>query len=159
MAKLKKKPKKFKKKSSEKVVFSAKPTQKKIKGNELPKNSRFITEKPFLFLAVWLRKLVFPAAYLALLVVLVFVGMDVYQKSQRYFELSYQKENIRQEISGLEKKIQTYPSFKEGYLRLAILEYRLGNINKSRKYIRKAVLLDPNYKQAQDFAKLIGERS
>ncbi len=159
MAKIKKHPIKFRKKTPEKVVFKAKASAKKEKiTKELPKNSRFITERAVLFSFSRLKKIILPVIYLALFALLVFVAADVYQESRQYFALTSQTEDIKQEIGSLEKKVQIYPSFKEGYLRLAILEYRLGDIDKSKKYIRKAVLLDPNFKQAQDFAKLIGER-
>ena len=157
MARIKKKPTKFKKKAPEKVIFSSRPAKKEQKKKELPKNSRLITETAVLFSFSRLKKIILPVIYLALFVLLIFVADDVYQKSRQYFALTSQKENIKQEIGSLEKKVQIYPSFKEGYLRLAVLEYRLGKIDKSKRYIRKAILLDPNFKQAQDFAKLIGE--
>lgn len=158
MAKIKKKPVKFRKKTPAKDVFKAKPTKRDKTAKELPNNSRSITEKTKIKKSINFKQFLFFAVYFLFLVALVVVGTDVYKKSFVYFKLSSQRGEISTEIKGLEDKVRKYPGFKEGYLKMAILEYRIGNFDKSKTYVKQALVLDPNFKDAVDFAKLIGER-
>lgn len=157
MAKIKNKPVKFKQKQLKKDT-PAKVVQKKQKGKEFPKNSRLITEKVIFKKKTNFLKFVLPVLYIILLCLLTVIGVDVYKNARIYLDLTSEKGQITKDIRELQDKIGKYPSFKEGYLKLAILEYRLGKFEESRKYIREALNLDPNFKDAEEFAKIVGEK-
>jgi tetratricopeptide (TPR) repeat protein len=44
-----------------------------------------------------------------------------------------------------EKIIISSPTYRDGYLQLAIIYYQLGNADEASKYLSKVYELDPNY--------------
>ena len=49
--------------------------------------------------------------------------------------------------------IKKFPDFKDAYLQLAVLEFRLKNYDKARFYCDKALFLDPEYSDAIELNK------
>ncbi len=53
-------------------------------------------------------------------------------------------EEIKNEILLWEKVTQDFSEFKDAYLKLAILNWKVSRITDSQKYLEKAKALDPN---------------
>lgn len=66
----------------------------------------------------------------------------------------FERAKLNSEIALWQNIVQKYPS-RDNYFRLAQLEYRVGDIGKSKLYTDKALYLDPNYTQAKKFKKLL----
>jgi len=64
-------------------------------------------------------------------------------------------EKIREEIVDWEKILGEMPSFKDVFLRLAVLNYQLYNETQARDYFEKAEYLDPNNEEILEIKKII----
>ena len=51
---------------------------------------------------------------------------------------------IEREIARLETLVRTYPDFRDGYIRLAILYWKLGQQDQAWDYLDQASQFDPN---------------
>lgn len=61
------------------------------------------------------------------------------------------REQINQEIAFWQKIVLNYPNYRDGYFRISLLEYQLGNVAKAKNYLNKALEIDPNYVPARSF--------
>ena len=75
-------------------------------------------------------------------------------------EKKEKEENARQKVISQiyywESVVKKYKDYRDGYYQLAVLEYQLGNMVKAREYIKKVLLLDPNFDEARKLEKLLG---
>lgn len=67
-----------------------------------------------------------------------------------------QREVVAQQRVQLEKQVEywkgvadKYQGYRDVYYRIASLQYRLGNVNESQQYIKKALELDPNFPEGR----------
>jgi len=63
--------------------------------------------------------------------------------------------DIKKLISGWEKVLEKYPNYRDGYLQLAYLYYKIYQDEKAKENLAKAVELDPNFSPAYEIKKLI----
>ncbi|MFH1186656.1 MAG: hypothetical protein V1697_00620 [Candidatus Levyibacteriota bacterium] len=119
-----------------------------------PRISRFITEKSgFLLNNKYSRVVIYSLIYISLISITVYLGLNFYNNYNTQKELSLEREKVSVQIKVWQGVIDKYPNFKDAYLQLAVLEYRVGNINKSRVYVKKALVLDPEYSDAIELDK------
>lgn len=64
-------------------------------------------------------------------------------------------EDIEKLITAWEKIIEEKPNYRDGYLQLAYLHYKVYENNKAKDYLKKAIELDPNYKLARELEKIL----
>lgn len=64
-------------------------------------------------------------------------------------------ERLRTEIKEWEVVLEKMPSFRDVYLRLAVLNYQLYEDEKAREYFEKAEYLDPNSLEVLEIKKII----
>lgn len=64
-------------------------------------------------------------------------------------------EDIRRLIAAWEKIVEEKPNYRDGYLQLAILHYKLYKNDKAKEYLNKALDLDPNYEPARELEEII----
>lgn len=64
-------------------------------------------------------------------------------------------EDIRKLISAWEKIVEEKPNYRDGYLQLAVLHYKLYENDKAKEYLEKALELDPNYEPARELEEII----
>lgn len=119
---------------------------------KFPKIYRFFTDKS-------LKKAVktqFQIISLVLLIVLILTfGLDLLQNLQKQKELDFQRQILTSELKTWESIAQKFPNFKDAYYQLAVLSYRLGDFEKAREYIKKALFLDPNFEKARELDRLL----
>ena len=82
------------------------------------------------------------------------------QANTKFNELWQQKrysdpKDIRRLISAWEKIVEEKPNYRDGYLQLAILHYKLYENDKAKEYLNKALDLDPNYEPARELKKIL----
>ena len=117
----------------------------KIK-NKFPNISRFITDKEnasYILLSV------------LILIAIVFITVDLGINLGKLREKNNQTQAVEQEITFWQKQTDKHDNFRDAYFRLALLEYRIGDFNKSKDYTEKALSIDPNFKQGIDFEKIL----
>ena len=71
---------------------------------------------------------------------------------QKYYS---DPEDIRRLIAAWEKIIEEKPNYRDGYLQLAILHYKLYENEKAKEYLQKALDLDPNYEPTRELERIL----
>jgi len=64
-------------------------------------------------------------------------------------------QDIRKLISLWEKIVAEKPDYRDGYLQLAILNYKIWQNEKAQEYLKKALIVDPNFGPALELEKII----
>ncbi len=57
-------------------------------------------------------------------------------------------EDIKRLIVFWEKVVAEKPNYRDGYLQLAVLNYKIWQNEKAEEYLKKALLVDPNFEPA-----------
>lgn len=65
-------------------------------------------------------------------------------------------QRIRQEISFWEKVVSEKPDYRDAYLQLAILNHQVYENDKAKRYLKKALDLDPNFRPTKELEKIFG---
>jgi len=63
--------------------------------------------------------------------------------------------DIRRLISVWEKIVAEKPNYRDGYLQLAILHYKVFENEKAKEYLGKALDIDPNFEPAREMEKIL----
>lgn len=80
-----------------------------------------------------------------------------YQKNRDQLMLiSSDRQKIEKEITDWKTISEKYPNYSDVYLKLAALEYRLGNSQNARTYVDKALSLNPQSQQGRVLGSRIG---
>ena len=112
--------------------------------NQFPKFYRFITEHRLYIAACLVSG--------ALLFGILFQGIALISNIREQKLLGAKREALTNEIQILTHLTITYPSSRDLYLQLGVLEYRLGNITQAKLYVNRALAIDPNFQQAGELA-------
>lgn len=93
-------------------------------------------------------------------VILLSVGISVlaiklYQEINLYSKTISQRQAMQKKINFWLSFTQKYEGYKDAYFQIALLEYRLGNFEKSRYHNKKALLLDPGFEDAKNLEVLL----
>jgi len=66
-------------------------------------------------------------------------------------------EDIKRLIAAWEKIIEEKPDYRDSYLQLTYLHYKLYENEKAKEYLEKAIELDPNYELTREMEKILGD--
>ncbi len=139
-----------------------KPQQKKIgesgKKRQFPNIYRIITER-LTFRLLWRPKLgklaLFVLASISILISLVLVvgivvfAVIIYQNLNQTVQINNQRQNLQGKANFWQSISNKYDGYKDAYFQKALLEYKLGQIDKAKEDNLKALLLDPNFDDAK----------
>lgn len=78
-------------------------------------------------------------------------------KQQQY--LAQERVRLQREIQYWQGVADKYKGYRDVYYRIASLQYRLGNVEESQKYVKKALELDPNFPEGSVLGAKIGIQS
>lgn len=89
-------------------------------------------------------------------------GEKVLSATSRFEELwqKWQEENpteLKKLIEKREKFVSENPTYRDGYLKLTLYYFKLGNPDKAKENLQKAIALDPNYEVSRKIEKELGE--
>ncbi len=70
--------------------------------------------------------------------------------------LAQQRLELQNEVKYWEGIANKYQGYRDVYYRIAAIQYKLGNITESQKYIKKALELDPNFPQGHVLGAHVG---
>ncbi len=113
--------------------------------NEFPRIYRVITDR-----ILW----VFVASAV-LLVLVSYIGLNIYSKFDELQKLIKERERIVFEINHWEKVVTDYKDYRDAYFKLAVLEYQMGESEKSKNYLKKTFYLDPNFEKGRELERLL----
>jgi tetratricopeptide (TPR) repeat protein len=63
-------------------------------------------------------------------------------------------QKVAREIAQWKKMADKYTGYRDIYYRIAFLEYSQGNLDEAKKYVQKALDVDPNF----DAGRVLGEK-
>lgn len=116
-----------------------------VKKDRFPRIYRIYTDKVF-----WVSM-----ASSVLLILISYVVFMTYSKFNKLQELTKERGKIIFEISHWEKIATNYKDYRDAYFKLAVLEYQLGESEKSKNYLDKALELDPNFEKGRELEGLL----
>jgi tetratricopeptide (TPR) repeat protein len=82
------------------------------------------------------------------IILIVFFSIDLLKNYREYSNQRRERTNIQAQIKTWQSITEKFKGYKDGFLQLATLEYRLGEYEKTKSYLNQALYLDPNYKEA-----------
>jgi hypothetical protein len=145
--------KKFQHSRPKKKKFYKKAQEKKREPLKFPSIPRIIPEVSFSSLkkVVWNKYFMvsFVATFISVAVIM--QGFELTGHIRELQMIRSEREQVRGEIAYWEGIVKMHEDYRDGYFKLALLEYRLGNKEKAREYIDRTLLIDPNYKAAHEF--------
>ncbi len=62
---------------------------------------------------------------------------------------------VNQEIEFWSKIAEKHRDYRDAYYQLAVLNYRIGETEKSKIFLKKVFLLDPNFKEGRKLEKIL----
>jgi tetratricopeptide (TPR) repeat protein len=90
---------------------------------------------------------------LIIIVLIIVFSIDLSKNLETYTSKNIERAKIEHQIKTWKSIVQKYKGYKDGYLQLAILEYRLGKFENSKEDLQTALKLDPNYKEGLELQK------
>ena len=85
-------------------------------------------------------------------------SLVLYQGVSQYIALKGQREKLQSQVNFWTSVSDKYNGYKDVYFRIALLEYQLLNFDKAREYDNKALLLDPNDKNAKNLQEILNTK-
>lgn len=74
-------------------------------------------------------------------------ALDIYQKTVR--------EKEEKKLVYWEEVVKNHPNYPDGYYQAALSAIRLKQWQKAKDFLKKALLLDPNFKEAQELSRFV----
>lgn len=66
-----------------------------------------------------------------------------------------QREKIQKEIVFWQKTTEGFPGYRDGYLKLAVLNWKIYQTDEAQKFLQKALEIDPNNETIKRFKEMI----
>ncbi|MEK7573658.1 MAG: tetratricopeptide repeat protein [Patescibacteria group bacterium] len=122
-----------------------------LPAGQFPKNNRSITEN-FIFKVIHKHRRLLLISFASLLIFLaiVTVSIDAYVNYQENKRFTQERIKIESEIKLWQSAAERFPNYRDAYFQLAVLNYRLRKYDNAREYLKKALKLDPNFKEGRE---------
>lgn len=141
--------------------------KKKAKNQQSPSNSRTIPARharqiagvegwtdPKLLIKIYEGALKVFVVFTFIIAVII-VGIDFQKNLKVKQNIDSKRENITRNLNFWEDFISKHRNFPDAYFQASILEYKLGNTLKAKKYAERGLSLDPNSKDGIKIEKLL----
>lgn len=142
-----------------KVLYKRPRKEEEEKKREFPRISRIIPDisVPSLRRVFWNKYFLVSFISTFISVAILMQGIDLTKHIRELQGIRSEREQVVREITYWEDVVSKHQDYRDGYLKLALLEYRLGNTQKAKAYIEKSLSIDPNHKPALDFRRKLEE--
>jgi len=122
-----------------------------------PRNLRLITEFTFTHSQSQNIKVTLVSIVSIFLLVLIFIeGVIIWDNIKQREVLSQEHQQLQSEVSYWEGVANKYQGYRDVYYKIAALQYKLGDISDSQKYVKKALELDPNFPEGRVLGAHVG---
>lgn len=95
---------------------------------------------------------------LVLIVSIIFVVFDFSQNFTKYQELNAKRQEISSKINFWKSIASKYSGYPDAYFNIAVLYFELNDLQNSRVYLDRTLMLNPNYKNALELDKSLKEK-
>lgn len=92
---------------------------------------------------------------LIIIAAILFVGIDLYKNVQEKQKVEAERGKITAEIEFWQKITKKYKGYRDAYFKIALLEYKLGDTQKSKEYLNEVFKLDPNFEKGRELEKIL----
>lgn len=134
------------KKQIKSAEVDAPPSSNKV--SLFPRITRFITES-------W--KLIATSFISGILLILIMIqAANLYNNTQKIKKVKRDHEKVVREIKYWKSTLGKYDNYRDSYFKIASLDYRVGNIDESKEYLKKALEIDPNFKDGYVLGAKVG---
>lgn len=132
-------------KKTKKIYKKSKPSGV----NQLPSNSRFITDK------INIDDFAFYLGFLCIFVALLIISFSLYINIKEERRIASEKIRINSEINFWENQTEKYPEYRDAYFSLSLLNYEIGDLDASRLYLEKVLQIDANFIKGKEFREML----
>lgn len=70
-------------------------------------------------------------------------------------ELSLKRSELTVQVQAWEETKQKFPGYRDAYFTLAVLYYQLGEREKARENLDRALEIDPNFEKGRELERLL----
>jgi tetratricopeptide (TPR) repeat protein len=130
----------------ETVVFDSSKTKQKI--SLFPKINRFITESWKLILVSFISGLI--------LIGIILQSSSLYAGLQEQRKIEGERSKTEKELAFWKNSLARYKNYRDIYLKIASLEYQLGDRDSAKDDVKKALEIDPNSEKGRQLEKIVG---
>ena len=89
------------------------------------------------------------------IVAIVALGFDLSKNIKEKEKTDFERERITRELNFWQSFVAKHHDYRDAYLQLAVLEYRLRDVNKAKFYLNKSLSIDPNFEKARELEKIL----
>ncbi len=140
---------------SETAVPATLPQKRRLV--DFPNIYRFITERQFIEKSLSISKVLIISVVSGLLLAQIILrSMTLLHNLEEEKRITNVRAQINGEVNYWKKVAKEYKNYRDAYYQIAVLEYKLGNIDDSKKYVKKALELDPNFKSGNVLGEKVG---
>ena len=140
------------------VNFQTIELASRLKGGYLqfPRISRFIPDSAAFNISISIAKIFMLSLISVFLVYVTVKQARILQRNREYLnKIVIRRESVEKELVFWKKISSKYNNYTDVNLKIAELEYRLGNFQTSNVFIEKALALNPDMKEAR----VLGEQT
>lgn len=91
------------------------------------------------------------------LLVIIVLGYDLNINLEEKNRIDRERISVQREVKLWEEAILEHEDYRDAYFKLSALEYRLGNKEKARFYVKKGLVLDPNSSEGKKIEEFLNK--
>lgn len=145
MVKHKSKSKSVTQSKKETVVFDN--SKSKQKTSFFPKINRFITETWKLAIVSFISGLI--------IIGIILQSLSLYSGLQEQRKIEGERNKTEKELVFWKNSLTKYQNYRDIYLKIASLEYQLGDTDAAKEDLNKALEIDPNFEKSRELQKIV----
>lgn len=92
-----------------------------------------------------------------LLMFVIVLGVDLNNNMLALDKVKEERVRQAKEIAYWEDIVKKYSNYRDGYFKLALLTYQLGEKDEARVYLQKALVIDPNFAEGRALEESIAD--
>lgn len=92
-----------------------------------------------------------------LLVLVASLSLQIRDEWGELGRLRAMQSSITTEITHWQGVVTQHADYRDGYFRLALLHYQLGDVTQASEYVEKSLALDPNFEAGKSFKEKLVE--
>lgn len=136
--------------------FMKKKFYKKAKPKEVkkfPSNYRSIPER------LNRDETVFFVGTLAILLAILIISLDLYSNFTTQKKLNEERISVIKQMNFWESEIKARPNYRDAYFSLALLSFRLRDMESARRNLNEALRLDPNFEKGRELETILNSKN